>query len=167
MDMLVPLYKIDLSGDCLEKVAKQGITIRRAMPYERDAIISWVGQTFPSERHGWAGECKVALSSVPVRCHIATYDGELLGFACFDATAKGMFGPTGIDEKNRGAGLGSALLITSLSAMREAGYAYAVIGGVGEHVKGFYEAVVDAREIAGSEPGVYADPIQPLTLRSG
>jgi hypothetical protein len=44
--------------------------------------------------------------------------------------------------------------------MREAGYAYAVIGGVGPNAKGFYEQVVNATEISGSEPGIYSDPVR-------
>lgn len=35
------------------------------------------------------------------------------------------------------------------------GYAYAIIGGVGPHVQGFYEKAVGAVLIEGSEPGVY------------
>jgi GNAT superfamily N-acetyltransferase len=163
MDMLVPLYKIDDAANGQRAVAEQGITIRRAMPYERESIIKWVRQTFPSDGHGWAGECEVSLSCVPATCHIATRDGELLGFACYDATAKGMFGPTGLHDNVRGNGLGSALLIASLSAMREAGYAYAVIGGVGEHVREFYEKAVAATVIDGSEPGIYVDMIRPVT----
>ncbi len=160
MDMLVSLYALEEATDRLGRV--DGFTIRRAMPYERETLINWVRQSFKSDRHGWAGECEVALSRVPASCHIATRNGALLGFACYDATAKGMFGPMGTDESFRGKGLGAALLLTSLAAMREAGYAYAVIGGVGDHVKGFYERVVSARVIPNSEPGVYADPIRPV-----
>jgi len=142
MDMLVALYKLEGVEKRLQAVRAHDITIRRAM--EADAA-------------GWAGECAVALSSVPATCHIATRDGEVVGFACHDATAKGFFGPTGTDERVRGLGVGAALLVASLAAMREAGYAYAVIGAAGDHVKGFYEKVVGAVEIAGSVPGLYSD----------
>lgn len=162
MDMLVPLYRLDGVSDRLGRVDEQGITIRHAMAYERDVIIDWVRRTFDVDGSCWAGECEVALSRVPASCHIATRDGELLGFACFDATARGMFGPTGTDEKARGLGVGAALLVASLAAMRDAGYAYAVIGGVGVHVSGFYKKVVAAVEIADSEPGVYRDRIGAL-----
>lgn len=161
MDMLVPLYNLDGVSVRTDHVGEQGITIRHAMAYERDLILDWVRQSFGADGSPWAGECEVALSRVPVSCHIATRDGELLGFACFDATARGMFGPTGTDEKARGLGVGAALLVASLAAMREAGYAYAVIGGVGEHVRGFYQKVVAAVEIADSEPGIYRDRIGP------
>ena len=83
-------------------------------------------------------------------------------FACFDATAKGVFGPTGTTPDARGRGIGAALLQASLAAMREAGYAYAVIGGASDEVKGFYQKSVGASEIAGSEPGMYQDSLDPL-----
>jgi GNAT superfamily N-acetyltransferase len=97
---------------------------------------------------------------VPPTCHIATFDSKIVGFACHDATAKGYFGPTGISPAVRGIGIGAALLIASLRAMQEAGYAYAVIGGVGVDAQGFYQKVVGAVEIAGSEPGIYRDQIR-------
>ena len=159
MDMLVPLYNLEGTSERINHVGKQGITIRPAMAYERDVILDWVRQCFDKDGSCWAGECEAALSRVPVSCHIATRDGELLGFACYDATARGMFGPTGTDEMARGLGVGAALLVASLAAMYEAGYAYAVIGGVGEHVKGFYQKAVAAVEIADSEPGIYRDRI--------
>ena len=161
MDMLVPLYNLDGVSVRADHVGEQGINIRHAMAYERDLILDWIRQSFGADGSTWAGECEVALSRVPASCHIATRDGELLGFACFDATARGMFGPTGTDEKARGLGVGAALLVASLAAMREAGYAYAVIGGVGEHVRGFYQKVVAAVDIADSEPGIYKDRIGP------
>lgn len=159
MDLLVPLYNLDDVSERIDRVGKQGVTIRLAMAYERDVILDWVRRSFDKDGSCWAGECEVALSRVPASCHIATRDGELLGFACFDATAKGMFGPTGTDETARGLGIGAALLVASLAAMRDAGYAYAVIGAVGAHVKGFYQKVVAAVEIADSEPGIYRDRI--------
>lgn len=157
MDMLVALYNLEGVEKRLDAVRAHDITIRRAMAYERELIIDWVRQTFEANAAAWAGECAVALSSVPATCHIATRDGELLGFACHDATAKGFFGPTGTDERVRGLGVGAALLVASLAAMRESGYAYAIIGAAGDHVKGFYEKVVGAVEIAGSVPGLYSD----------
>jgi len=157
MDMLVPLYRLAEVKNRVTRMADLGITIRRAMPYEREQIVDWVRQIFETEGPGWASECGIALTTVPAKCHIATLDGQLLGFACFDATARGVFGPTGCDPAHRGQGIGAALLQASLAAMREAGYAYAVIGGAGEHVREFYQKVAAAVEIEGSEPGFYRD----------
>jgi GNAT superfamily N-acetyltransferase len=113
-------------------------------------VIDWVERSF-SER--WASECAVAFSRQPVTTWIAVRDGVLLGFACADATAKGFFGPTGVAEAERGKGIGVALLLTTLRGMREAGYAYAVIGSAGP--AGFYAKHCGAFEIPGSTPGIY------------
>ena len=166
MDMLVPLYKLGGVEERLRRIAGHGIVVRRAMAHERRAVVRWVRRTFESEGPAWGDECEHALSGLPIRCHIATRGGEVLGFACFDATAKGVFGPTGTDRELRGLGVGAALLVVSLNAMREAGYAYAVIGGAGEHVRGFYEKVAGAIAIADSEPGMYRDPLSPADAGS-
>ena len=46
-----------------------------------------------------------------------------------------------------------ALLFATLRGMREAGYAYAIIGGVGP--VSFYQKRLDAILIPGSDPGIY------------
>ncbi len=158
----MPLYRLEGAAERLDGVRKKGITIRLAMAYERDVVIDWVREVFEPGAPGWAGECAVALSTVPATCYIATRDGELLGFACHDATAKGFFGPTGVDAQVRGLGVGAALLVASLVAMRDSGYGYAVIGGAGDDVIGFYKKVVGAVEIADSVPGIYKDKLDQI-----
>lgn len=145
-DLLVRLYDLPAETGALPL----STTVRRALPPERHLIISWIAQRFGD---GWASEAKTALSGLPVTCWVAIRDGELLGFACHDATAKGFFGPTGVDETARGQGIGEALLMATLLGMREAGYAYAVIGDPGPVA--FYKKRLDALEIPGSEPGLY------------
>ena len=83
-----------------------------------------------------ASEVALALSQQPPTVLIAVEGQTLVGFACYDASARGFFGPTGVDEAARGRGIGEALLIRTLKAMREAGYGYAVIGDPGP--VGFY-----------------------------
>jgi predicted N-acetyltransferase YhbS len=100
-------------------------------------------------------EVEVALTRQPIACFIATRDQEILGFACYDTTLRGFFGPTGVIESARGLGLGKALLFKSLEALRDIGYAYAIIGGVGP--REFYAKTCGAIEIPGSDPGTYTD----------
>lgn len=145
-DLLVRLYDLPAAS----RVPDDGVTIRRALPPERHVITAWITQRFG---RGWASEAETALSSLPVTCWLAVRNGDLLGFACHDATAKGFFGPTGVDETARGHGIGEALLMATLHGMREAGYAYAVIGDPGPI--GFYTKRLDALEIPGSAPGLY------------
>lgn len=148
-DLLVRLYDLpDFPAEA--KVAAAGITIRRALPPERHILTGWVWSHFNGY---WVSEVEMALSQHPVTCWVAVRDGELLGFACHDATMKGFFGPTGVDEAARGQGIGEALLIATLRGMREAGYGYAVIGDPGPVE--FYQRRLDALEIPKSNPGIY------------
>ena len=73
----------------------------------------------------------------------------------FFSSLLGLFGPTGVEETDRGRGIGAALLLVSLADMASRGYAYAVIGGAGSAE--FYAKVAGAAEIAGSVPGLYRD----------
>lgn len=148
-DLLVRLYDLPHS-EAEERVAAAGIVVRRALPPERYIVLDWVKERFYP---GWVGEVALGMGQMPVTVWIAVKDGALLGFACHDTTAKGFFGPTGVAEEARHQGIGEALLIATLKGMREAGYAYAVIGDPGPVE--FYRKRLDALEIPGSEPGQY------------
>jgi predicted N-acetyltransferase YhbS len=106
-----------------------------------------------------AAEVGIALGRLPVTCFIAVRDQQLLGFACYDATARNFFGPEAVIEEERGRGLGRTLLLAALHAQREQGYAYAIIGGVGPAE--FYAKSVGAVPIFGSTPGIYAGMLRP------
>jgi GNAT superfamily N-acetyltransferase len=149
-DLLVRLYDLPETA-ATAKVAAAGITVRRALPPERHVVLDWIEERFGKP---WVSEAALCLSQQPPTILIAVKDNALLGFACYDGTAKGFFGPTGVDPESRGSGIGEALLFATLRAMREAGYGYAVIGDPGPVE--FYRKRLDALEIPGSRPGVYA-----------
>ena len=128
LDMLVRLYALPPAPPVPEDVA-----IRPPVAYERRAVERWVDATFGDL---WAGEAATALSQVPASLVIAVRDRTILGFACFDVTARGFIGPVGVDERARGRGLGVALTHAALEGLRRRGFAYAVIGDVGP--VGFY-----------------------------
>jgi len=152
IDMLVRLYDLPESAELYGKVAGQGITLRRARAFEKHTVAEFARTHFSAK---WVSEVEVALSRQPVACFIATKDKAILGFACYDTTMRGFFGPTGVAEAARGTGIGKALLFKSLEALRDIGYAYAFIGGVGP--RAFYEEACGAIEIPGSDPGIYGD----------
>lgn len=152
IDMLVRLYDLPDSGELYRRVEAQGVILRRPNAYERDIVTKWVGTHFSRK---WVSEAKVAMGRQPAGCFIATREKEILGFSCYDVTARGFFGPTGVAEAARGMGLGKALLFKALEALREKGFAYGVIGGVGP--REFYEKTCGAIEIPGSDPGIYGD----------
>ncbi len=149
--MLVRLYDLPDSSNLYDEIKTKGVTLRRARAFEKHTVAAFA-RTF-SEK--WQSEAEVALARQPVACFIATQDEKIIGFACYDTTHKGFFGPTGVAEDARGLGLGKALLFRSLEALRDEGYAYAIIGGVGP--KEFYAKTCGAIEIPGSDPGVYSD----------
>lgn len=153
-DLLVRLY--DLPPAASDGLAEQGIRIRHAMPYEKESVVSWVRTTFSAR---WAGECDVAFARQPVSCFLAIRERGVIGFACYESTARGFFGPIGVAPDRRTTGIGRALLLACLHAMREMGYAYAIIGG-GSGALPFYAKVAGATEIPGSHPGLYVDMLR-------
>lgn len=152
-DMLVRLY--DLPPAPPADFGDSGIEVRRALAYERQTVLRWVAETFGP---GWEGECAIAFTRQPVSCFIAIRNGRVVGFACHEATCRGFFGPTGVEESCRGLGIGTGLLFACLQDMRNQGHAYAFIGGAGP--VDFYRKTVGAVVIEGSVPGIYRPPLK-------
>ena len=160
-DLLVRLYDLPPRGPAVEGLPGQGIVIRRAMSSERSPVIEWMrAQGSP----GWAGECEAAFARLPLACFVAVAvqgpPGErLIGVACYEATCRNFFGPELVHPDWRGRGIGRALLLSALEAMRAEGYAYAIIGWAAPI--DFYRRAVGAVPIEGSSPGIY--PSAPLS----
>lgn len=152
IDMLVRLYDLPDSRELYARVEEKGIVLRRARAFERHSVSCFVEKHFSPK---WVSEVEVAMSRQPIACFIATKGGEVIGFACCDTTSRGFFGPTGVAESARGSGVGKALLFMALEGLRELGFAYGIIGGVGP--KEFYQKACGAIEIPGSDPGTYTD----------
>ena len=153
--MLVNLLRLPPVDSALEEVRGRGLLVRRARPWELSRVREFVGENFS---RAWADEVAVGLVRQPVTVFVALREGRLVGFAAYECTRKDFFGPAGVVEAERGRGLGRALLLAALRGLRELGYAYAVVGGVGPAE--FYERSVGARLIPDSSPGVYADPLR-------
>lgn len=149
-DMLVKLYEVEPCDELIKNLEAEGIKIKRAMSADKSLILNFIKEAFSQ---GWADEAEKSIMSSPSSCYIATMDGKVMGFGCYDTTAKGFFGPTGVDETMRGKGVGKALLIKCLVSMYEAGYAYAIIGDAGPEK--FYEKNCNAVVIPDCNPGIY------------
>jgi len=149
-DMLVRLYDLPDHSGIISSLQEDGITIRRALAAEKSIVTDWVTQHFGT---GWASETEVSFSYQPLACFIATQNEAIIGFGCYDSAYRNFFGPTGVEETLRGKGIGKALLLECLLAMKAQGFAYGIIGGVGP--ARFYEKAVGAVLIEGSNPGIY------------
>lgn len=149
-DMLVKLYTLPPLEPALEAQRQQGISVRRAIAPEKHHVLNWVRQHFSDF---WVSEVDVAFAHQPVGCFLAVHGETLIGFACYDSTARGFFGPMGVSETLRGKGTGAALFLVCLHDMLAQGYGYAVVGGVGPAE--FYSKVAGATIIEDSTPGMY------------
>ena len=138
-DMLVRLYDLPPLQPEIDALVGTGITIRRVIGPEKNRVVAWVRENFSDY---WASEADVAFGHTPLGCFIAIKDKSLVGFTCYNTTAKGFFGPTGVDESARGQGIGKALLLVGLHALWSEGYAYGIIGRVGP--QDFYADIVGA-----------------------
>jgi GNAT superfamily N-acetyltransferase len=165
-DMLVKLYTLPDAAPALATLAAAGIQVRRANTWEKHFLAGWVRERFGEV---WADGCAVALEQRPVTCFVAVtaVRGQpagqrpadtLLGFGCYDVAARGIFGPTGVQEDQRRRGIGTGLLLACLHAMRAEGYAYAIIGQAGP--VDFYARTVGATVIEGSETGTARRPLR-------
>ena len=157
-DMLVKLYELKEDPQLFQELSQKGIEIKRVLSPDRSRVLDFIRENFSQ---GWADECEASFSNSPISCFIAVNEHQVIGFACYDATEKDYFGPTGVKESERGHRIGTALLLKCLFALHEEGYSYAIIGGV-HGARPFYEKIVNATVIEGSEVGVYSRMIGSL-----
>ena len=147
-DLLVNLLKLPSLGP----LSDDGVTIRRAQPFEITPVRQFIEESFSV---AWADEISVGFANKPVTVFIATRDRRVVGFAGYECTRKAFFGPTGVAETERGRGIGKALLMAALWGLRELDYVYGIIGAAGPVE--FYQEAVGAIVIPESEPGIYVD----------
>jgi len=141
-DMIVNLTKLP------DMKENRRLKIKRAFVGDKAAILAFVEANF---QKSWVYEVEHALMAEVSKCFIATENGEIIGFVCYDSSAKGFFGPIGVLEERRKENIGQALLIRTLNAMKEYGYGYAIIGWVSE-AEQFYKKTVGAEYIKGGSP---------------
>jgi GNAT superfamily N-acetyltransferase len=151
-DLLVNLLKLPSAEPAVSELAKAGIVLRHAQPFEITRVLEFVEREFSV---AWADEISVGFANKPVTVFIAVLNAEIIGFAAYECTRRAFFGPTGVLEEMQSRGIGKALLLACLWGLREMGYVYAIIGRAGPF--GFYERAVGAVAIPDSDPGIYGD----------
>ena len=140
-DLLVDLYDLDFSSIDIP------ITIKRVLSPNSDEVVEYIGKHFSPK---WASEAKAAMYKNHPTCFVAVDNKEIVGFACYDATAKGFFGPLGVSDDYRKRGIGKALVMKCMEGLFYDGYGYAIIGGVSEKTQKFYYDACKAIPIANS-----------------
>jgi hypothetical protein len=150
VDMLIKLYDLEDDWRFIAQQKSLGITIRKPIGPEKQPLVEWVSKNFSS---AWASEADVAFSNTPRTCFVAVKAARFIGFACYDATALGFFGPIGVKQSNRNASTGRALMRACLLDMKLKGYGYAIAGNVADPK--YYIKNVGAKEISNSDPGIY------------
>jgi predicted N-acetyltransferase YhbS len=150
--MLVRLYDLPDAAPYDARTTAAGISVRRMDAWDRAPVRRFVLEHFSEN---WASEAELAFSGHPITGFVAVKDGDIVGFAVYECSRRGFFGPTGVREDLRSSGAGAALLMRCLESLREMGYGYAIIGGVGPAA--FYEKVCGATVIEGSDVSVYGD----------
>lgn len=155
-DLLIKLYDLQF-----EKFQKEffdtEIKVVRPLAADKNKVIQFVHKEFGEN---WANECERSFSKVPISCFIGVKKKVIIGFACYDVTAKGYFGPLGIKTDERKKGVGTQLLFSCLSDMWDGEYGYAIVGGVGEHQIEFYKKTALASVIPESSPGIYKKMVE-------
>ncbi|WP_326562303.1 GNAT family N-acetyltransferase [Micromonospora sp. NBC_01796] len=128
-----------------QRLAEQGITVRRAEPDDAAMLVGFAQETFGV---AWGGEVADSIGRTGAGCHIAVRDRvdtaadsssgtagspevEVLGFAAYGSSRPSWFGPMGTAPAAQGLGIGGVLLRRCLADQRAAGHQRAEIGWVG------------------------------------
>ena len=152
-DMLVKLYPLPAAPGLEESLRAKGVTIKKALAPDMSKVIAFaVDNGYPN----WADELRVCFANQPVSCYIAVKDKQVIGFGCYESTARGFFGPTLVAESARRQGVGKALLLACLASLRELGYAYAFIGWPDPEAIHFYQEATGGMMIPDEGHGVYS-----------
>jgi mycothiol synthase len=124
-----------------ERLAKSGITIRRAVADDLPDLRDFALANFGSE---WAGEITHSVGREQAGCHLAIDpDNKIMGFAAYGSSRPSMFGPMGTAPAAQGRGIGGVLLRRCLADQRATGQRSSQIGWVGPVP--FYSGAVGAR----------------------
>lgn len=151
-DMIVSLYNRD--DHFFDFESPKGIKIVRAMTLDKNRITNFIEKNFSDICPEWVFEAEATILKPLPSCFIAIENSEVIGFACYNASALGMFGPFGVAEEKRKNGIGGMLLKQCLKAMKYEGYAYGVIGWVSSET--YYSKSIGAVTIPDSFPAVYS-----------
>ncbi len=121
--------EVDLKTREFTLPTPNGYTIHRALPEDKNPLMAFLSEHFPS----WRGEAAVCFINDPISLFLARRGGALAAFAAHEANNRGTgcFGPMGTAPPFRGRGLGRVLLARCLNDMKNRGFDRATIPWVG------------------------------------
>ncbi|MCE5258399.1 MAG: GNAT family N-acetyltransferase [Chloroflexi bacterium] len=129
VDMLVDLRTANLAtASVIKALADTGVQVRRATQEDIPATAAFALQHFS---RGWQLEVEEAKRFPNPPVNIALANDAIVGFAVYDVTGYGRFGPTGTRPDMRKRGIGAVLLKECCRQMRERGDATAEIAWAG------------------------------------
>jgi len=149
-DLICPLLALPDNTALLASLQGEGITIRHARHWERTPLHDFIQTTFGA---GWAGEAMASFSRNPISTIVAVEDKRFIGFATYEGTAPGYFGPTGVLETYRGRGIGKALFLEAMAGLRDLGYVYGIVGDPGPIA--FYQKILPGILLPAEWPTIY------------
>jgi len=152
-DMIVSLQQLPPTP-----ALPDGYHIDIVRPWDSQTLVSWVEQAFSKI---WANEVLCGLTSQPSKVLVISKDSQIIGFAGYNITFPGFFGPTGVLESERGLGLGKILLIEAMHRLHALGHVYAFIGDPGP--VDFYQKTLGAVLLPADLPDGYTTPLSSFT----
>jgi mycothiol synthase len=139
MEVDLKLAQLDIS-EAVTRLAGRGIVVRRATDADIPATAAFNLQTFS---RGWQIEVDETRRFGIPPLNIALYQDQIVGFAAYDVTGYGRFGPTGTRPDMRQQGIGGVLLKMCMQQMIDRGDSIAEIAWAGPVA--FYTREVGAR----------------------
>lgn len=127
-------------GEAERRAEGRGYVLRRATLRDEDELVRSVASAFPGP---WAVELSLALRAGDAVVETAWRGPALAGFAASGLWARNAFGPMGTLPGHEGRGVGAALLLRCLRALRDSGQRRVVISWVGP--ESFYERHAGAK----------------------
>ena len=110
------------------ELSRAGVVVRELSHRDEASLRAWLERTWGPN---WTFEGLLALRRRVPTGVVAERGGRIVGFAVFDSTRPGWFGPMGVEPGLQGGGLGIELCVRAFEAMARKGYARAEIAWAG------------------------------------
>lgn len=111
-----------------QELSRAGVVVRELSRRDEAPLRAWLERTWGPN---WTYEGLLALRRRVPTGVVAEQNGRIVGFAVFDSTRPGWFGPMGVEPGLQGGGVGVELCVRAFEAMARKGYTEAQIAWAG------------------------------------